>query len=56
MRAHITSLENSARYFQKGFARPPDVESILAPRENEAVVFKDFFIADLCIPPHLVLF
>jgi hypothetical protein len=53
--AHITSLENSAHYFLKGFARPPGVESVLDPKENEVVVFKDFFITGLRIPPHLVL-
>jgi hypothetical protein len=54
-RAHITSLENSARYFPKGFARPPGVESVPDPKENEAIVFKDFFVADLRIPLHPVL-
>jgi hypothetical protein len=49
------SLENSSRYFPKGFARPPGVESVPNPGENEAVVFKDFFVAGLCIPRHLVL-
>jgi hypothetical protein len=54
-RARITSLKNSAHYFLKGFARPPDIESILDPKENEVVVFKDFFITGLRIPPHPVL-
>jgi hypothetical protein len=53
--ARIMFLKNSARYFPKGFAWPPGMESVLAPRENEAVVFNDFFVADLRIPPHLVL-
>jgi hypothetical protein len=51
-RAHITSLKNSAHYFLKGFARSPDVESVLDHKENEAVVFEDFFIASLRITPH----
>jgi hypothetical protein len=55
IRARITSLENSACYFPKGFARPPDVESVPYPKENEVVVFEDFFIAGLRIPPHPVL-
>jgi hypothetical protein len=47
IRAHITSLENSARYFPKGFARPPGMEFVLDPKENEVVVFEDFFVAGL---------
>jgi hypothetical protein len=31
------------------------VQSILDPRMNETVVFKDFFTAGLCMPPHPVL-
>jgi hypothetical protein len=54
-RAHITSLKNSAHYFPKGFARLPDVESVPDPKENEAIVFKDFFVACLRIPPRPVL-
>jgi hypothetical protein len=54
-RAHITSLMNSTRYFPKGFARPLEVESNPDPGENGAVVFKNFFVASLHIPPHPVL-
>jgi hypothetical protein len=54
-RARIISLENSTRYFPKGFARPAGMESVLDHKENEAVVFKDFFVARLRIPSHLVL-
>jgi hypothetical protein len=53
--SHITSLKKSARYVPKGFAWSPSVESVPAPQENEVVVFEDFFIAGLCIPPHPVL-
>jgi hypothetical protein len=35
--SHITSLKKSARYFPKGFAWSPSVESVPAPQENEAV-------------------
>jgi hypothetical protein len=55
MKAHVTSLESFARYFLKGFSRPPDTEFVPDPRENEAVVFEDFFAADLRIPLHLIL-
>jgi hypothetical protein len=44
-RACITSLKNSAHYFLKGFARAPGVKFVPVPKENEAVVFKDFIIA-----------
>jgi hypothetical protein len=54
-RARITSLENSTHYFLEGFAWAPDMESVPDPKENEAVVFEDFFIAGLRIPPHPVL-
>jgi hypothetical protein len=54
-RARISTLENSFRFFSKGFARPPDVESVPDPKENEVVVFEDFFTAGLCIPPHPIL-
>jgi hypothetical protein len=50
----ISDLESS-RCFPKYFARHPGMESVLDPKENEAVVFEDFFAAGLCIPPHSVL-
>jgi hypothetical protein len=52
---HISDLENSFRFFLKGFARPPGIESVPVPKENEAAVFEDFFIAVLHIPLHHVL-
>jgi hypothetical protein len=55
MRAHVTALESFAHYFLKGFARPLGIESVPDPRQNEAVVFDDFFTVSLCIPPHLIL-
>jgi hypothetical protein len=39
-KSHVTSLESFARYFLKGFARPPGRESILDPLENEVVMFE----------------
>jgi hypothetical protein len=42
-RGRISDLENSFRFFPKGFALPPGVESVPVPKENETVVFKDFF-------------
>jgi hypothetical protein len=55
MRACVMALESFARYFLKGFARPPGTESVPDPRENEAVIFEDFFAAGLRIPPHPIL-
>jgi hypothetical protein len=54
-KACLVSLESSTRYFPKGYARPPGAESVLVPHENKAVVFEDFFIVGLCMPPHPVL-
>jgi hypothetical protein len=54
-KAHHSSLQSFTRYFLKGFSRPPSVESAPNPQEDEVVVFKDFFVAGLHIPPHLVL-
>jgi hypothetical protein len=55
MRGHISDLGNSSCFLLKGFAQPPGIESVPNPKENEAVVFEDFFIADLRIPLHTVL-
>jgi hypothetical protein len=49
------SLESYARYFPKGFGRPPGAESVPDPQENEVVVFKDLFAAGLHMPQHPVL-
>jgi hypothetical protein len=51
MRARVMTLESFTRYFLKGFARPSGAESIPDPRENEAVVFNDFFAAGLHFTP-----
>jgi hypothetical protein len=45
----ISNLESSSHFFPIGFARPPSIESVLGPNEDEAVVFKDFFC---CWPSH----
>jgi hypothetical protein len=51
----VMALESFARSFPKGFTRPPGAKSVLDPRENEVVAFKDFFVAGLRIPSHLIL-
>jgi hypothetical protein len=51
-KARISDLES----FPKGSARPPSIESVPTPNEDdEAVVFEDFFAAGLRIPPHPML-
>jgi hypothetical protein len=54
-RGHISDLESSFRFFPKGFARPPGIESVPAPKGDEEVVFEDYLVAGLRIPPHLVI-
>jgi hypothetical protein len=54
-KGHISDLKSSSRFFPIGFARPPSIESIPIPSEDEVVVFEDFFAARLRIPPHHVL-
>jgi hypothetical protein len=48
-------LESVAHYFPKGYDRPPGVESVPDPRETGAVVFEDFFVAGLHMPPHPII-
>jgi hypothetical protein len=55
MRGRILYLKNSSCLFLKGFAWPPGIESVPDPKENEVVVFEDFFVAGFRIPPHPVL-
>jgi hypothetical protein len=54
-KARLASLESFTHYFPNGYGRPLGAESVLVPHENEAVVFKVFFTAGLCMPPHPVL-
>jgi hypothetical protein len=54
-RGRISDLKNSIHFFPKGFTQPLGVESVPVPRENEAVVFDDFFIVGLRIPLHPML-
>jgi hypothetical protein len=54
-KGHISDLESSSHCFPKGFARPPGMESVPVPKEDEAIVFEDFFAARLRISPHPVL-
>jgi hypothetical protein len=52
IKARVGSMENYARYFPKGYGQAPGMESVLEPHTNEAIVFEDFFIAGLRMPPH----
>jgi hypothetical protein len=40
------------RYFAKASAREPGEETILELNDNEAVVFEEFFVTGLHMPPH----
>jgi hypothetical protein len=42
-------------YFPKGEACAPGAETVLEPNGDEAIVYEDFFIAGLCMPPHPAL-
>jgi hypothetical protein len=42
-------------YFAEGEARELRAETILEPHDDEAVVYEDFFITGLHMPPHPVL-
>jgi hypothetical protein len=44
MRGRILDVLSSYRFFPKGFARPPGIESIPVPKGDEVVVFEDFFL------------
>jgi hypothetical protein len=53
-KTRLRSLESYTRYFPKGYDHPPGAEYVSDPRENEVVVFKDFFTVGLRMPPHPV--
>jgi hypothetical protein len=55
MKGRISHLKSASCCFPKGFARPPGMESVPVPKEDEGVVFEDFFATRLRIPPHPVL-
>jgi hypothetical protein len=42
-------------YFLEDEAHTLGVETVLEPNDNEAVVYEDFFVVGLCMPPHLAL-
>jgi hypothetical protein len=42
-------------YFLEGKGRAPGAETVLEPNSDEAVIFEDFYIAGLRMPPHLAL-
>jgi hypothetical protein len=42
-------------YFLEGEARAPGAETVLEPNGDETVVYEDFFITGLRMPPHLAL-
>jgi hypothetical protein len=42
-------------YFPEDGAHAPRAEIVPEPDNNEAVVYEDFFVTGLCMPPHLAL-
>jgi hypothetical protein len=50
----IRQLE-SLRYFVEGSARELGEESVLEPIDDEAIVFEEFFVVGLRMPPHPAL-
>jgi hypothetical protein len=54
-KTRLGSMESDARYFPKGYGRPPRVQSVPEPQANEAVVFEDFFAVGLRMLLHPVL-
>jgi hypothetical protein len=42
-------------YFVEGEARAPGEETTPEPNDDEVVIFEDFFVAGLRMPPHSVL-
>jgi hypothetical protein len=42
-------------YFARDEARAPGAETVPEPRDNEAIVYEDFFVAGLRMPPHPAL-
>jgi hypothetical protein len=42
-------------YFTKDEARAPGAETMPKPRDDEAMVYEDFFVAGLCMPSHSAL-
>jgi hypothetical protein len=42
-------------YFPEDGAHAPRAEIVSEPDNNEAVVYEDFFVTGLCMPPHLAL-
>jgi hypothetical protein len=55
MKARLMSLRNNGHYFPKGYGQPPGADSVSDPRQDQTVIFKDFFTATLRMVPHPVL-
>jgi hypothetical protein len=42
-------------YFLLGEIHTPGAETVPEPENDEAMVYEEFFVAGLCMPPHLAL-
>jgi hypothetical protein len=52
--SHIHGMIDNG-YFAEGIGREPGEETVLEPQPDEVVVFEEFFIASLRMPPHPLL-
>jgi hypothetical protein len=52
--SHIHGMIDNG-YFAEGIGREPGEENVLEPQPDEVVVFEEFFIASLRMPPHPLL-
>jgi hypothetical protein len=50
----IKEMEENG-YFTRDEARAPGAETVSEPRDDEAMVYEDFFVTGLCMPPHPAL-
>jgi hypothetical protein len=40
-------------YFAEGETRAPGAKTVPEPNSDEAVMYEEFFVAGLCMPPHV---
>jgi hypothetical protein len=54
-KTHVGSMESYTHYFPEGYGQPPSAEFVPEPRANDAIIFEDFFTAELRMPPLSVI-
>jgi hypothetical protein len=50
-KTHVGSMESYTHYFPEGYGQPPSTEFVPEPQANDAIIFEDFFAAELRMPP-----